>query len=181
MIAFFDLETGGFSITKNGICEIAIVAVDPHSRQIIDKLQLYIKPYTRADDTEELVSYKDDAMAVNGLTVEKLIADGVDVIEAMQRVVTFMEQHKITTLCGHNSNAFDVPRFEYLLDRFMNGYCIKHMRKVDTIQIAKDRFNFESHKLPHLCAHFGIDHKDQHTALGDAMATHELYFILINN
>jgi hypothetical protein len=30
-----------------------------------------IKPYTREEGSDELVSYKEDAMAVNGLTVEK--------------------------------------------------------------------------------------------------------------
>lgn len=181
MIAFLDIETGGFSITKNGVCEIAIIAVDIHTKSIIDKLQIYIKPYTRADDTDELVSYKDDAMEINGLSVEKLIQDGIDVIEAINQTVSFLEKHKITTICGHNSNAFDIPRIEYLFERFSNGYSIKHLQKEDTMQIAKNNYNFESHKLPFLCNHFGIDHKNQHTALGDAMATYLLYFILINN
>ena len=74
MKAFLDIETGGFSITKNGICEIAIIVVDDELNQVA-RLHQLIKPYKRVVDgveSNELVSYKDDVMKINGLTEEQL-------------------------------------------------------------------------------------------------------------
>ncbi|MBC7750077.1 MAG: 3'-5' exonuclease [Methylotenera sp.] len=182
MKAFLDIETGGFSTTKNGICEIALVVVDDNFK-VVDVFHELIKPYTRLneDGTEsvELVSYKDDAMAVNGLTVERLVNEGLDVVEVSIKLSGFIDKHNIQTVIGHNSNAFDIPRVEYLLNRFVSGYSIQNKRKVDTMVLAKDKLKLSSYKLEFLCAHFGIQIMDQHTAKGDALATFELYKILI--
>jgi hypothetical protein len=57
-----------------------------------------IKPYTREEGSDELVSYKEDAMAVNGLTVEKLIEEGIDVEVATEQLYKFIIQHGILKL-----------------------------------------------------------------------------------
>lgn len=178
MKGFLDIETGGFSVSKNGVCEIALVAVD-HEHKIIEEFNVLIKPYTRADDTDELVSYKDDAMAINGLTEQQLIEEGIDVVEAMNLFVEFCIKHKIQTIIGHCSNTFDIPRVEHLLSRFTQ-YSLNEYRKLDTIVLAKDKIQLPSYKLVELCAHFGIENKNPHRASGDANATLELYKILIN-
>ena len=178
MKGFLDLETGGYSKEKNGVCEIAIVAVDSDNR-VVDSFQTLIKPYTRADDTDELVSYKDDAMAVHGITIEELNEKGIPVAAAMSLALQFIEKHNIQTIVGHNLNKFDIPRVDYLLERFnkasLNGY-----RKIDTMELAKDKIQLPSYSLPNLCAHFGIENMSSHRALGDSLATLELYKKLIN-
>lgn len=178
MKGFLDTETGGYSITKNGICEIALVAVD-HDLNYIDTFHCLIKPYRRADDTDELVSYKDDAMAVNGLTVEKLIDFGIDVEVAAEQLYNFIIKHGIIEIIGHNSKVFDIPRIKYLLQRFMSIDLTPLINEDDTMLIAKQKLSLPSYKLESLCAHFGIVITDQHTANGDALATLELYKKLI--
>ena len=178
MKGILDIETGGFSITKNGVCEIALLAVN-HDNEILATFHTLIKPYTREAGSDEFVSYKDDAMAINGLTVEQLIVEGVEVIEAMLNLKNFIITHGIETIVGHNSNVFDVPRVDYLLNRFAN-FGIALLAKQDTLLMAKSQHKLPSYKLGDLCEHFGIINSDNHTAKGDATATLELFLILNN-
>lgn len=174
MKGFLDIETGGFSITKNGICEIALVAVN-HQNEIFATFHALIKPYTREDGSEELVSYKDDAMAINGLTIEKLIEEGIDVEIVAEQLYNFIIENEIIEIIGHNSKVFDVPRIKYLLQRFMSVDLTPLINEDDTMLIAKQKLNLSSYKLGDLCHHFGIINTDSHTAKGDATATFELY------
>lgn len=176
MIAFLDIETGGFSKTKNGVCEIAFIAVD-NDLNITDTYHVFIKPYLR-ENSNELVSYKADAMKVNCLTVEFLEKEGIPVVEAMDKLVKFLVNNNITTLIGHNSKAFDVPRVEHLLNRFANA-SVRTMSQKDTMLMAKRRLNLKSCKLSDLCTHFGIVNEQEHSALEDTKATIELYKKLI--
>lgn len=176
MIAFLDIETGGFSKTKNGVCEIAFIAVD-NDLNITDTYHVFIKPYLR-ENSDELVSYKAEAMKVNGLTVEFLEKEGIHVKEAMQELINFLVNNDITTLIGHNSKAFDVPRVEHLLNRFANA-SVRTMSQKDTMLMARRRLNLKSCKLGDLCTHFGIVNRQEHSALGDTKATIELYKKLI--
>jgi DNA polymerase III epsilon subunit-like protein len=129
--------------------------------------------------SEELVSYKDDAMAINGLTVEKLIEEGYNVHDVICMMEQFIIMNNIKTIIGHNAIAFDIPRIDYLVKRFGNYSFINELKKEDTMLLAKSKLNLPSYKLESLCAHFGIDIVDQHTAKGDVMATIELYKKLI--
>jgi DNA polymerase-3 subunit alpha (Gram-positive type) len=174
MKAFLDIETGGFSISKNGICEIAIIVVDEQLKPV-DTFHTLIKPYTRADDTEEFVSYKDDAMAINGLTIDLLINEGVDVKAAITNLVLFLIKWNVITLIGHNSRVFDIPRIQHLVSRFYDNYQYFEYESEDTMLIAKEKLNLSSYSLENLCNHFGIINTDKHSAKGDAFATIELY------
>lgn len=176
MITFLDIETGGFSKTKNGVCEIAFIAVD-NNLNITDTYHVFIKPYLR-ENSNELVSYKEDAMKMNCLTVEFLEKEGISVEEAVDKLVKFLVKNNITTLIGHNAKAFDVPRVEHLLNRFADA-SLRKLNQKDTMLMAKRRLNLKSCKLGDLCSHFGIINKQEHSALEDTKATIELYKKLI--
>lgn len=178
MKGILDIETGGYSITKNGVCEICLLAVN-HENEIVDTFHTLIKPYTREEGSDELVSYKDDAMAINSLTVEQLIEEGVEVDEAMMDLKNFILTHGIEVIIGHNSNVFDIPRVDYLLNRFAN-FGIALLPKKDTLLMAKAKHKLASYKLGDLCEHFGIANTDAHTAKGDTTATLSLFLILNN-
>lgn len=172
MKAFLDLETGGFSITKNGICEISLIAVD-ENLQVVDSFYCLIKPYTR-ENSEELVSYKWDSMKVNGLTIDKLIEEGDIVENAILQLFNFIIYNDIDIIIGHNSIRFDFPRIKYLLKRFM-GYNIDHIKQEDTMIIAKRKLHLNSYALENLCFHFDIKNTEAHTAEGDVLTTIEIY------
>lgn len=176
--AFLDTETGGFSVTKNGVCEIGMIVVDD-DLNVVDEFHCYIKPYTRADDTDELVSYKDDAMAINGLTEAFLIENGMPVGDAMNLLSQFALKHQIQKIIGHNVKVFDIPRVEHLLSRFTVA-TFKHIELEDTLPMARNKWpNQPSHKLEHLCVAFEIANQDKHTAKGDCYSNIELYKLLI--
>lgn len=176
MKAFLDLETGGFSVTKNGVCEIAAVATNSNLEEV-DFFHCLIKPYMR-DDFDELVSYKDDAMAVNGLTVEELIEKGLDVGDAMIGLHEFLDRNGIQTIVAHCGRQFDAPRVQYLSNRFI-GKSISHLEILDTIDLAKEKLQLPSYSLPSLCAHFGVINEKEHSAHGDSVALLEVYRRLI--
>lgn len=143
---------------------------------------VFIKPYTRADDTDELVSYKPDAMAVNGLSEQQLINEGLDVKEVCKNLDKFIIRNNITTLIGHCSDNFDLPRIKYLFERFL-GINIMDMMFFtnDTHAIAKRKLTLPNYKLKTICEHFGIKNTKEHSALGDTYATYEVYKKLTQN
>lgn len=182
MIGFYDLEVSGWSITKNAICEIAIIAVNPETFEVTAEFHALIKPYTRADDTDELVSYKPDAMAVNGLSEQQLIDEGLDVKEVCENLDKFIIRNNITTLIGHCSDNFDLPRIKYLFERFLGINIMDMMFSTnDTHAIAKRKMTLPDYKLSTICEHYGIKNTKEHSALGDTYATYEVYKKLTQN
>lgn len=181
MKAFIDIETGGFSIEKNGICEIAMVVTDDDCKSVAE-FQRYIKPYLRPY-SDELVSYKDDAMAVNGILVSDLEDKGNSVSEVVRGFVDLIKSHNDLTLIGHNSILFDFPRIEHLIHRFYNLASENYQNpirlstypKEDTKIIAQKKIKVNSYSLENLCTHFGIVNEKAHSALSDVYATIELY------
>lgn len=172
MKAFLDLETGGFSITKNGVCEIAMIITD-NRLNVLHEFHTLIKPYRR-EDSAELVSYKPDAMAVNGISINDLCNKGREVSHVTREIKELIHNWNVVTLIGHNSIAFDVPRLEYLLNRFQSR-TINKMLHIDTLSLAKNRYKLDSYSLENLCSYFGIVNEKAHSALSDARATLELY------
>lgn len=168
--AIIDIETGGFSITKNGVCEIGVLIINEQYEVLMHHYWI-IKPYTRPD-SDELVSYKDDAMAVNGISMDE-IEKGFDIESVCDAFVKNIECFNVKTLIGHNFRLFDNPRLKYLVERFTEykfDYDI-----LDTLEESKKQgLNLESYSLESLCKHYGIVNNDCHRALGDCYATLEL-------
>lgn len=183
MKIFIDIETGGFSIEKNGICEIAFVITDD-DLNFITEYQTYIKPYKRPDSTE-FVSYKPEAMEVNKIPM-CIILNGKDVTVVLREIqdlilsTIFQNQNDLlfesqNTFIGHNSISFDIPRIKYLFKRFLPEFNVDLFGQEDTKVIARKKLNLESYSLENLCTHFGIENQNAHSALSDVYATIELY------
>lgn len=170
--AIIDLETGGFSITKNGVCEIAMLIIDD-SMNVVKELNLLIKPYTREEGSSELVSYKDDAMAVNKISMDEILS-GEDVKDVMFKISNAIINYNVTSIIGHNIKAFDFPRLDYLMQRFQK-ISIAELFLEDTLEMSRDKLNLKSNSLESVCECFGIINPDSHRALGDCYATLEVY------
>lgn len=170
MHAILDLETGGFSKQKNGLCEVAVLIVNKNY-EIIDHYTSLIKPYKRPD-SDELVSYKDGAMEVNGINRELL-----DFAPEARTVSTVLEGlfrgNGIKTIVAHNAN-FDQAWIEYFLERFGTGF--KFENTICTLELAREQnLPVENNKLSTLLEYFGIVNEEEHRAFGDAMATLRLW------
>ena len=171
-VAIIDIETGGFSISKNGVCEIAVMAFTP-TFEVLEEYQSYIKPYQRELGSDELVSYKEDSMAVNGITMDQL-ENGNDVDCVIIEFFQFLERNKVSTIIAHNK-AFDIPRLNYLGKRFA-AMDLDHLEQLCTLELSKcHAHGLANHKLETMCKYFGIVNEQAHSALGDVKATFELY------
>lgn len=175
MYAIIDLETGGFSKEKNAICEIAIVFLDENKSKI-GEYNTLIAPYKRAD-SDELVSYKPDAMAVNKITMEE-INSGREAGEVGIDLFNLFIEHNTTIIVGHNAKRFDQPFLEYFLKRFAFGFTFDNC--IDTLLIARDIFGKGGNKLNELCDRFNIKYVNGHRAKEDVEATLDVWNCLIS-
>ncbi len=171
--AIIDIETGGFSKSKNGICEIGMLVID-EKNQSIGNYSTLIKPYLRPE-SEELVSYKEDAMAIHGITEEELIEEGDEPTAVCLQIIEFLKSYDCNQYIGHSIKTFDAPRLKHFFQRFGNselhfGNCI------DTLEMARKKLpQLKSHTLSDLCTFYKIDNHGEHRAIGDCGATLELY------
>ncbi len=174
MKAFIDIETGGFSITKSAVCEIAMVVTDDLCNPI-SQFQHYIKPYHQ--ENGDWVVYDEKAMKVNGLSIDFLSENGLFVNDVIQMFFNHINQMHDVTIIGHNSINFDVPRLNYLIRQFhCNNYRgLETCQQEDTMAISKKLYNCDSYSLENLCSEFGIINENAHSGLSDCYATIELY------
>lgn len=174
MYALIDVETGGFSKSKNGLCEIGMLILDK-DRNIIESFNSLIKPYKRPE-SDELVSYKPDAMAINGIKLEDLDkADSAELVAAA--VENLLIKHNIKIIVGHNIKTMDQQWIEFFLERFGTAY--KFQKAICTLEIARSKkLNTIDNKLDTLCEAFNISIMNSHRALDDAHATLQLWKIL---
>lgn len=179
-LCVLDIETGGFSKQKNGIAEIAVMIIT-HAGTVVATRSWLIRPYPRPVELQEtpgqLVSYKPDAMAVNGLTIERLEVEGEAAELVAQTIERILTDHGIDTLIGHNLKTFDKPWVEFFFERFGTGMKIPNV--LDTMSIARENHKgLGAYDLQSLCKHFNIETTDQHRAGGDTEATRQLFLAL---
>ena len=175
-----DVETSGLMDFKKPadapgqprVCQVGLIFVgeDLSTEHEIEHL---IKPNGWTfDDTSE-------AAKINGLTQEKLDAEGVDIKEVLREYGSAIDDRRI--IVGHNC-SFDMKmmraelRFAGFPDRYMQTRSVCTMwGSRDVVGIpAKNGRGFKIPKLGEACAHFGIEQPDVHTALADARSALEI-------
>ena len=90
----------------------------------------------------------------------------------------FADKTAGTIMVAHNA-PFDAAFIEKAFFDTGVKSRMHHYHKLDTISIAyaklHDSANIEKFTLHELCEHFGIENKNEHSALSDARACFELY------
>jgi DNA polymerase III epsilon subunit-like protein len=179
-LVVIDTETGGFDPSKHSI--LSLGAVIWNQGGIEEKLSLLIN--------EGDIVAEDQALRVNGLTVEKVQAEGVSLLSAMGAIENMLLRHDIykkrVTLAGHNV-AFDagfLQRLYRLAGQEAKYKTLFSHRMVCTQTLAislelAGRVKWQSTGLNALTDHFGIairegGAKGKHDSLEDAVATAEL-------
>jgi len=172
-----DVETGGFDPNINGLCSIAIKAFNEDKR-----LNIFIKP------NPNLV-YNEQALKVNGLSLETLDKLGVTELEAVEKIKTFFRNNlsEKPTIIGQNIQ-FDVGFIEGMFQRNNCGSFknMIHYQYIDTLPITKvlmasGRIKIANAKLGTAYTHFtGKEPVDAHDAMGDVLMTEELYNAQLN-
>ncbi len=162
LYAIVDIETTGGHASGNGITEIAIVIHD--GKNILDFYETLINPKQKIPRFIEGLTGITDAMVEHAPVFEEVAAQ---VHELLQDKV----------FIAHNVN-FDYSFVKYHLQN--SGYDLDE-RKLCTVRLSRKIIpGLRSYSLGKLCHSLGITNGNRHRAGGDAMATAELFTMLVD-
>jgi DNA polymerase III epsilon subunit-like protein len=168
----FDVETGGFSETKNMLLSITLKKVGSE-----DLLTLYLKP------NNDLICTP-GALKVNGLDLDWLEKNGITELEAVQKVKQFLSEkfEEPPKSVGQNVK-FDIRFMDALFKRcndkpfiFYTNRKFSDTRTMMQRYIADKNEYIENYKLGTIYKHlFGESFEDAHTSEADVLATEKVY------
>jgi DNA polymerase III subunit epsilon len=179
-ILFIDTETGGLNPSEHSLLSIALVVWQ--DLKIIDSIELYIN--------DGVLNVTKQAIEINKIDIEKHKKNSITPIQAIKKIKDFLNKHFIDlvdskiTLAGHNVN-FDVNFLRFFLDKNNESFSAYFSHRfVDTSSILYYLFLSGKLKYKALSSNeafqlFKIKIEHRHTALGDAVATAELFTRLI--
>ncbi len=157
-----DVETTGLQAKLEKIIEIGAVKV--RDLKVVDQFQVMINPGRVLEPR---------IIELTSITQE-MVEEGEAITEVLPRFLEFCEDLPIL---GHNL------LFDYgFLKRAAIDTGNKFEKKgLDTLKIARKYLpDLPSRSLGNLCQHYQIEHV-AHRALGDAIATHQLYAIFVES
>lgn len=178
-LLFIDTETGGLNPNKHSLLSLAMVVWE--DMEIIDSQEILIN--------DGLLSVTEEALSINKIDIEKHKQSAISPSQAIEKILIFIGKHFIEqrkiTLAGHNVQ-FDVSFLKVLFfqnNENFNPY-FSH-RIIDTSSILyylylADHFKNRAISSDEAFALFEIKVDGRHTALGDALATAELFTKLLH-
>lgn len=121
-------------------------------------------------------TYNPQALSVTHMTREMLVNEGVDILEAVDKVKDLFDRYTVGNakpiLCGHNILSFDNPFLEKMMMR--GGHDLYKMispKIMDTLEMARLRwFDAPSYSLGVCVNAVGLTLKEAHRALPDTEA-----------
>lgn len=159
--AVIDVETTGFSYSRERIVEIAVVVVNPDGTED-DAFCTLLDPGRDPGPTH-----------VHGITAAML--QGAPVFGAVQPYLAELLTGRV--VIGHNVERFDLG--------FLRSECHRHggeellpsdVAVIDTLLVARQLLGLYGRaSLVDCCNHFGLAWTDHHSALGDARVTAALF------
>ncbi|MGN0415722.1 MAG: PolC-type DNA polymerase III [Agathobacter sp.] len=152
-----DLEMTGLDVKKDKVIEIGAVKV--RGGIVVDTFGTLVD--SKADIPERVTE-------LTGITNE-MAAGGMPEDEAMERLAAFIGEDAIV---GHNV-TFD---YRFVKQWAVNRKLPLELAAFDTLQLARILLPKESSKkLENLCEFFGIERKNAHRALDDALETQQVF------
>lgn len=161
MYAILDIETTGGKFNEEGITEIAIHKYDGH--QIVDQFISLVNP------EREIQEFVVKLTGINS----KMLRNAPKFHEVAKRIIEITEG---CIIIAHNA-SFDyrILRTEY--NRLGYDY---QRNTLCTVALSKNLIpEAPSHSLGKLCRFIGIPMSDRHRANGDALATIQLFKLLL--
>jgi DNA polymerase-3 subunit epsilon len=161
LYAILDVETTGMQFQDDKITEIAVYV--HNGDEIIDSFHTLINPERYLPDF---------ITQLTGITNE-MVAEAPKFYEIARRIVEITEGKVIV---AHNAH-FD---YSFIKNEFKNlGYNFQR-KTLCTVRLSRKLYpNLPSYSLGNLCRNFGIQHEKKHRADGDALATCQLFEILL--
>jgi len=174
-ILFIDTETGGLDPQKHSLLSIGLVVWESNSG-ILDSTQLFVK------STEYIITK--EAQSINKFDREMHDMMALKPKDTIKRMIEFLgeyfEVNHAIPLAGHNTQ-FDINFLKKFLDENGRSFgSIFSHRIIDTYSIL--RYLFYCGKIDQNIVssseafhYFNIKVDSRHTALGDAIATANLF------
>lgn len=165
-VVVFDVESTGTDTTRDEIIQIAAIKIDKNGKEI-DRFMKFLKTDKPVGDSEKVHHFSDEFLAENGEDKEKTLLE-------------FLEFIRGTVIVGHNVQ-YDINILTSELSRrglpkptFEEFY--------DTLDLFRRFYpNLDNHKLEYLSAYVDTEHKPNHNALFDILATGEILVYVVNN
>ena len=162
MYTIIDIETTGGSPLKEKITEIAVIVHD--GEKIVEEYTTLINP-------EKLIP--PHITNLTGITNE-MVSNAPKFYEVAKRIVELTENRLFV---AHNSN-FD---YRFIQQEFKNlGYDFRR-EQLCTVKLSRKLIpGHRSYSLGNLCRELGITINGRHRAAGDALATTQLFELLLS-
>jgi len=158
----FDIETTGFSASKNRIIEIGAVKVK--NGKEIDRFSAFVNPEVPIPFRIENLTGINDSMVQTADTIDKVLP-------------VFLEFAEGAVMVAHNA-SFDMSFIEH------NAYLIgleREYTSVDTVGLSRILLpNLSKHKLDNVAKALGISLENHHRAVDDAEATAQIFIHFMN-
>ena len=162
MYAILDIETTGGKFNEEGITEIAIYKFDGHS--VVDQLITLVNP---EKDIQPFV------VQLTGIN-NKMLRNAPKFHEVAKRILEITED---CIVVAHNS-SFDYRILKTEYNRL--GYQFNR-NTLCTVELSRKLIpDKPSYSLGKLCKSLGIPMSDRHRASGDALATIQLFKLLLD-
>jgi len=175
-LIIFDTETTGIPVWKEPsggenqphIVELAACRVDPESREVKDKLELIVQP-----DGWEIPKEVSD---IHGITTEMAMENGLPEADVLRFFLEFWDGRK---RIAYNT-TFDNRIIRIATKRFSDeaGIAMWKGGEYECAMIGSRRvIGGKTPKLSEAYQHFmGKEIEDAHSAMGDVLATIDVYF-----
>ena len=161
MYSILDVETTGGKFNEEGITEIAIYRFD--GEKIVDQFVSLINPEIPIQPFVQQLTGINDKMLINAPKF----------FQIAKRILEITEN---SILVAHNS-SFDYRMLKIEFERL--GYQF-NISQLCTVKLSKNLIpDLKSYKLGNLVKNLGIPISNRHRASGDALATVELFKLLL--
>lgn len=161
MYAILDIETTGGKFNEEGITEIAIYKFDGHT--VVDQFITLVNP------EKEIQPFVVQLTGINN----NMLRNAPKFHEVAKRIIEITED---CIIVAHNSS------FDYrILKTEYNRLAYEYKRNtLCTVELSKKLIpDLPSYSLGRLCKSIGIPMSDRHRASGDALATVQLFKLLL--
>ena len=162
MYAIVDVETTGLSPAAEKITEIAVYIHD--GKEIVDEFQTLVNP-------EKKIPYR--IVQMTGIN-NTMVHEAPKFYEIAKKIV---ELTKDKILVGHNVR-FD---YNFIRNEFRSlGFDFRR-KTLDTVRLSRKLIpGRRNYSLSTLCDDLGIENQARHRAAGDALATAQLFDLLLS-
>ena len=189
-IVVFDIETGGFSGSKNPLVEVCFICYDGVTLEEIDRYEAIIAPHYENPLTKEPLEYTTGALNIHKISIAMMEEVGKALKVVAQEVIAKLKLWKVKgmmgkpILGGHNILKFDIPfiktSFSFVKED-VNFEKAINAQKIDSMYFSTFQFPSSkdkgdtsavnvNHKLGSICKALGISLVGAHRASTDTEA-----------